>query len=73
MTRRVHAWVLMRDHYHLFIETPEANLVEGMKWLQNTYTRRFNIRHRKWSRLFGERYKAVLVEGKLAAYYETLA
>ena len=70
---RVHAWVLMGNHYHLFIETPEGNLVEGMKWLQNTYTRRFNIRHRKWGRLFGDRYKAVLVEGKQTAYYETLA
>jgi len=44
---RVHAWMLMGHHYHLFIETPEANLVEGMKWLQNTVTRRFNIRHRQ--------------------------
>lgn len=35
---RVHAWVLMGSHYHLLIETPEANLVEGMKWLQNAYT-----------------------------------
>jgi len=69
---RVHAWVLMGHHYHLFIETPEANLVEGMKWLQNTVTRRFNIRHRQWGRLFGDRYKAVIVEGKLPAYYETL-
>jgi REP-associated tyrosine transposase len=50
---RVHAWVLMGNHYHLFIETPEANLVEGMKWLQNTYTRRFNLRHRAWGRVFG--------------------
>ena len=32
---RVHAWVLMSNHYHLFVETPEANLVEGMKWMQN--------------------------------------
>jgi putative transposase len=60
---RVHAWVLMRNHYHLMLETPEANLIEGMKWLQNTYTRRFNSRHRLWGRLFGDRYKAVLVEG----------
>ena len=37
---RVHAWVLMGNHYHLFIETPEGNLVEGRKWLQNTYTGR---------------------------------
>jgi REP element-mobilizing transposase RayT len=64
---RVHAWVLMGNHYHLFIQTPEANLVSGMQWLQNTYTRRHNVRHRKWGRLFGDRYKAVLVEGQLPA------
>jgi len=69
---RVHAWVLMSNHYHLFIETPEANLSAGMKWLQNAYTRRFNTRHRAWGRLFGDRYKAVLVEGGTGYYYETL-
>jgi hypothetical protein len=55
----------------LLIQTPEPNLVDGMKWLQNTYTRRFNIRHRLWGRLFGDRYKAVPVEGE-GFYYETL-
>jgi REP element-mobilizing transposase RayT len=40
---RVHAWVLMSNHYHLMVETPEANLVAGMRWLQNTYTRRHKI------------------------------
>ena len=68
----VHAWVLMGNHYHLFIQTPEANLVEGMKWLQNTVTRRFNVRHREWGRLFGDRYKAVVIEGDSPHYYETL-
>ena len=68
---RVHAWVLMGNHYHLLIQTPEANLVSGMKWLQNTYTRRFNIHHRLWGRLFGDRYKAMPVEGE-GFYYETL-
>jgi REP element-mobilizing transposase RayT len=29
---RVHAWVLMGNHFHLLIETPEPNLVKGMKW-----------------------------------------
>jgi REP element-mobilizing transposase RayT len=53
---RIHAWVVMVNHYHLCLETPEPNLVEGMKWLQNTYTRRFNVRHRLWGRLFGDRY-----------------
>jgi hypothetical protein len=62
----------MGNHYHLFIETPEANLVAGMKWLQNTVTRRYNVRHGKWGRLFGDRYKAVLVEGGAANYYASL-
>src|SRR4030095_7074028 len=69
---KVHAWVLMTNHYHFFIETPEANLVSGMKWLQNAYTRRFNTRHRVWGRLFGDRYKSVVVEGKDPWYYTTL-
>jgi REP element-mobilizing transposase RayT len=69
---RVHAWVLMSNHYHFFIETPEPNLVAGMKWLQNAYTRRFNTRHRAWGRLFGDRYKSVIVEGKDPWYYTTL-
>lgn len=59
---RIWAWVLMGNHYHLLVETPSANLVEGMGWLQNTYTRRFNSRHRLWGRLFGDRYKSVLIE-----------
>ncbi len=69
---RVHAWVLLGNHYHLMIETPEANLIAGMQWLQNTLTRRFNVRHRAWGRVFGDRYKAVLVEGRQRFYYETL-
>jgi hypothetical protein len=46
----------------LSVQTPEANLVEGMKWFQNTVTRRFNVRHREWGRFFGDRYKAVVVD-----------
>ena len=59
---RVHAWVLMSSHYHLLIETPEANLSRGMGWLQNAYTRRINTRHRLWGHVFGGRYKAILIE-----------
>jgi REP element-mobilizing transposase RayT len=29
----IHAYVLMRNHYHFLLVTPNANLVEGMKWL----------------------------------------
>lgn len=70
---RVHAWVLMGNHYHLFIETPEPNLVAGMSWLQNTVTRRYNVRHMAWGRLFGDRYKAVIVDGADTYHYRTLA
>jgi REP element-mobilizing transposase RayT len=38
----VHAYVLMSNHYHLAWETPEANLVPGMAWLQGTFANRFN-------------------------------
>lgn len=69
---RVHAWVLMSNHYHLFLQTPEPNLVAGMSWLQNTLTRRYNVRHRKWGRLFGDRYKAVIVQGDDGWHYQTL-
>lgn len=69
---RVHAWALMSNHYHLMLETPKGNLVAGMQWLQNTYTRRYNSRHQLWGRLFGDRYKAVLSEGGSQHYYCSL-
>ena len=67
-----HAWVLMDNHYHLFVETPEGNLVAGMTWLQNAYSRRFNVRNGFWGRVFGDRYKAIVVEGGEGYYYQTL-
>ena len=36
-----HAWCLMSNHFHLVVETPEPNLVQGMTWLLGTYTGRF--------------------------------
>jgi putative transposase len=59
---RVHAYVLMSNHYHLLLETPEPNLSAGMGWFQNAYTRRINVRHKLWGHVFGGRYKAILVE-----------
>ena len=59
---RIHAWVMLNNHYHLLLETPEANLVAGMKWLQSTYTQRYNSRHEIFGHLFQGRYKAVVVE-----------
>ena len=64
----VHSYVLMRNHYHLLLETPAGNLVTGMKWFQGTYTVRFNARHRLDGHLFAGRYKAVLVEREEPSY-----
>ena len=44
----------MRNHFHLVLETPQPNLVFGMKWLLGIYTKRFNIRHKLCGHLFGD-------------------
>lgn len=61
---RVHAWVLMGNHYHLLLETPEPNLAEGMKWMQGVFTLAWNRRRRKSGPLFQGRYKAVVVDSQ---------
>ena len=58
----LHAYVLMSNHYHLALETPEGNLVEGMRWLQSTYANRFNRYRGESGHVFQGRYKALLVE-----------
>ena len=60
----VFAWVLLDNHYHAVFRTPKGNLVEGMKWFQNAYTRRLNVRHRLWGHLFGGRYRSILIEDR---------
>jgi putative transposase len=59
---RVYAYALLNNHYHFVLTTPEGNLVKGISWFQNTYTHRFNTRHKLWGHLFGSRYKAILIE-----------
>ena len=69
---RIHAYVLMGNHYHLLVETPEGNLVAGMKWLQGAYTQRFNGRHKVFGHLFQGRYKAVVIDGSSPGYFEVV-
>jgi REP element-mobilizing transposase RayT len=57
-----HAWCQMSNHYHLVIETPEANLAQGMRQLNGVYTQRFNRIHARVGHVFQGRYKAILVE-----------
>lgn len=57
-----HAWCQMSNHYHILIETPEANLSQGMRQLNGVYTQRFNRVHGRVGHVFQGRYKAILVE-----------
>jgi REP element-mobilizing transposase RayT len=60
---QVHAYCLMRNHFHLVVETPDANLADGMHWLLSAYTIRLNRRHETPGHVFSGRYKALVVEG----------
>ena len=57
-----HAYCLMTNHYHLLIETPQANLSCGMQLLNGVYTQWFNRQHGRVGHLLQGRYKAILVE-----------
>lgn len=59
---RVHAYVLMDNHFHLLLETPEANLSRAMQWLGVSYSIWFNRRHDRVGHLFQGRFKALVVE-----------
>ena len=38
----IHAYCLMGNHYHLLIETPNANLSRIMRHVNGVYTQRYN-------------------------------
>lgn len=57
-----HGYCLMRNHYHLIIETPDGNLSKGMRQLNGVYTQAFNKRHRSVGHVFQGRFKAILVQ-----------
>jgi len=65
----VHSYVLMSNHYHLLLETPEANLSAGMRWFQGTYAQRYCKRHALVGHVFQGRYKAPLIDGNKPEYF----
>jgi len=69
---QVHAYCLMGNHFHLMVETPQPNLVAGMKWFLGTYTSRFNRRHKLFGHLFSGRYKALVVDSSTPGYLKTV-
>jgi len=59
---RVHAYTVMRNHYHLGLETPEPNLVDGMHWLQSTFAIRLTRFHDQHGHVFQGRYQSLLIQ-----------
>jgi REP element-mobilizing transposase RayT/transposase len=59
---RCHAYCLMTNHYHLIVETPVANLSNGMRQLNGVYTQQFNRRYKRVGHVFQGRYKAIIVD-----------
>jgi putative transposase len=59
---RLHAFALLTNHEHLFLETPQPNLSAGMHLLNSSYMGHFNLRHRRVGHLFQGRFKAHLIE-----------
>ena len=58
----IHAYCLMKNHYHIFLETPSGNLSQIMQHINGAYTNYFNTKRRRSGHLFQGRYKAILVE-----------
>jgi len=58
----LHAYVAMSNHYHLALQTPDANLAKGMQWFQSTFGNRFNRLINQRGHIFQGRYKALLIE-----------
>ena len=61
---RVHAYCLLPNHYHLLIETPQANLSRALRHINGLYTQQYNRVHHTDGPLFRGRYKAILVDAE---------
>lgn len=70
---KVFAYCLLQDHFHLFLQTPKANLVHGMKWFLGTYTARLNRRHGWRGHVFCGRYKSQLIDPSELRWHAELA
>jgi putative transposase len=57
-----HAYCEMTNHYHVVLETPDANLSQGMRQLNGVYTQHVNRVYSRVGHVFQGRYKAILVE-----------
>lgn len=60
---RIAAYCLMSNHYHLLVQTPEANLSRTMRHINGLYTQYFNRKYKGDGPLFRGRYKSIVIDG----------
>ncbi len=65
---KIHAYVLLNNHFHIVVSTPDANLSIAMQWLKTSYSMWFNRRMRRVGPLFQGRFRAELFEGRAEAW-----
>ena len=58
----IHGYCLMGNHYHLLIQTPDANLSQAMQWINVSYATYFNRKRDRHGHLFQGRFKAILID-----------
>ena len=58
---KIHGFVLMSNHYHLILSTPDKNLSAGMTYLHREAARRANKKANRINHFFGSRYKWSLI------------
>lgn len=52
----VHSFVLMNNHYHMLVRTPECNLSLGMQWFMKESSRYINKMSGRTNQIWGGRY-----------------
>ncbi len=60
----LHAYVLMGNHYHLLIESPEGNVSRALQWLNTSYSVWHNIKHGCAGALFQSRFKSIPIDSE---------
>jgi REP-associated tyrosine transposase len=68
---RIHTYCLMSNHYHLLVETPQANLSRAFHWFHAAYATYFNVKRKRQGHVFQGRYKALLIDAD--AYLKQLS
>ncbi|MDP8217903.1 MAG: transposase [Candidatus Theseobacter exili] len=66
---KIHSYCLMDNHYHLIVETPNANLNRVMHTINVGYSVYYNRKRQRKGPLFRGRYKAVVIDIESYLHY----